>query len=64
MSPFSWPLLIGALPLLAFIAHFSAKAMLRAAGAPCGACLRRVPRGNAWCPKCGTNVTARTDLGR
>ena len=56
MPELSWPLFIGALPLSAVIAHIFARAILRAAGMQFATCLQRVPKGNAWCPACGTNV--------
>jgi hypothetical protein len=59
MPEFSWPLLIGALLLFAVIADVFARIILKAAGGPRATCLYRVPKGNAWCPACGTNVPSR-----
>ena len=56
MPELIWPLLIGALLLLAVITHVVARVVLRAAGNDCATCLQRVPMGNVWCPACGTNV--------
>ncbi|MGK2925590.1 MAG: hypothetical protein ACSLE2_08205 [Lysobacterales bacterium] len=58
----SWLVGVGALVLFLVVAVFFVRIIPRIMGKQCPKCLRRVPKGKAICPACGTTVNARTDL--
>lgn len=64
MPEISWWMLVGSLVLFVVIAVFFVRIIPRVMGKQCPKCLRRVPKGKATCPACGTAVDARTDLSK
>ena len=55
---------VGSLVLFVVIAVFFVRIIPRVMGKQCPKCLRRVPKGTATCPACGTTVNARNDLSK
>lgn len=64
MPESSWSVWVGSLVLFVVIAVFFVLIIPRVMGKQCPKCLRRVPKGKATCPACGTTVNARTDLSK